>query len=50
MTYQIVEEKEKKIKESMKIMGLSDSAFYLSWVFFYGIIYIIVALLVSIFL
>lgn len=32
MTYAIILEKEKKIKEGMKIMGLKNSAFYLSWI------------------
>ncbi|CAH1111719.1 unnamed protein product [Psylliodes chrysocephalus] len=33
----IVGEKEKKIKEGMKIMGLKDSVFWLSWFIIYGI-------------
>ncbi|XP_017752415.1 PREDICTED: ATP-binding cassette sub-family A member 2-like [Eufriesea mexicana] len=33
----IVGEKEKKIKEEMKIMGLKDSIFWLSWFIIYGV-------------
>lgn len=32
----IVGEKEKHIKEGLKIMGLRDSVFWLSWFFIYG--------------
>ncbi|XP_033748206.1 ATP-binding cassette sub-family A member 5-like isoform X2 [Pecten maximus] len=38
LTTNLVAEKEKKIKESMKMMGLRDSAFWLSW----GLIYLVV--------
>lgn len=50
MAYALLEEKEKKIKESMKIMGLSDTAFYLSWIIYYGVIYFIIALFTTILL
>jgi len=43
-------EKESKIKEGMKIMGMSSMAFYLSWIFWYMIIGFITALLVSLIL
>ncbi|CAH0549112.1 unnamed protein product [Brassicogethes aeneus] len=33
----IVGEKEKKIKEGMKIMGLKDSVFWLAWFIIYGV-------------
>ncbi|XP_032674925.1 ATP-binding cassette sub-family A member 5-like isoform X2 [Odontomachus brunneus] len=33
----IVGEKEKRIKEGMKIMGLNDSVFWLSWFIVYGV-------------
>lgn len=49
MAYAMLEEKEKKIKESMKIMGLNDTAFYLSWIIYYGTIYLIIAVLGTIF-
>lgn len=32
MTHSIVYEKEKKLREGMKIMGLSNTSFYLSWI------------------
>ncbi|XP_060080116.1 cholesterol transporter ABCA5-like [Ylistrum balloti] len=38
LTTNLVAEKEKKIKESMKMMGLRDSAFWLSW----GLVYLVV--------
>ena len=44
----ILTEKEKKIREGMKIMGLKNSAFYLSWFITYTIIFTIASLLVSI--
>lgn len=50
MAYALLEEKEKKIKESMKIMGLSDTAFYLSWCIHYGVIYFTIAFLTTILL
>jgi len=42
----IVEEKELKIKEGMKIMGLRSSALTLSWVITYGIMFLISCLLI----
>ena len=47
MTYGLLQEKEKKIKEGMKIMGMNDSSFYLSWLIYYEIIYFIISLIVS---
>lgn len=43
----IMREKEKRIKEGMKIMGLKGSAFYLSWLIFYLIIFTIISLFSS---
>ena len=50
MTYGLLIEKEKKIKEGMKIMGMKDSSFYLSWIIWYLIIYLITSFLVSLIL
>lgn len=50
MTYGLLIEKEKKIKEGMKIMGMNDSSFYLSWVIWYFVIYLITSFLVSLIL
>ena len=47
MAYQIIHEKEKKIREGMSIMGMKDSSFYLSWIAYYLIVYLILALLIS---
>lgn len=47
MIYGIVLEKEKKIREGMKIMGLKDSSFYLSWIIFYALIYLVVSIIVT---
>jgi len=43
----ILTEKEKKIREGMKIMGLRNSAFFLSWFITYFIIFTIISFLVS---
>jgi len=40
-------EKEKKIREGMKMMGMSNTSFYLSWIINYAILYFIVAFLMS---
>jgi len=37
-------EKETKIKEYMKIMGLSDSAYFASWIFHYNNIFVVLGL------
>jgi ATP-binding cassette, subfamily A (ABC1), member 3 len=50
MTYGLLTEKERKIKEGMKIMGMRDSSFYFSWVIWYFGIYFITSLLVSLIL
>lgn len=47
MTYGLLQEKEKKIKEGMKIMGMNDSSFYLSWMIYYEVIYLIISLVVA---
>lgn len=47
MTYGLLIEKEKKIKEGMKIMGMSSISFYLSWISYYLIIYVLTSLLVA---
>ncbi|KAK7058691.1 ATP-binding cassette sub- A member 5 [Halocaridina rubra] len=41
----VVEEKEKKIKESMKMMGLRDSVYWLSWFSIYGTYVLILAII-----
>jgi len=40
-------EKEKKIKEGMKIMGMGSLAFYFSWIFWYMMIGFILAILIT---
>ena len=50
MTYGLLQEKEKKIKEGMKIMGMHDSSFFLSWFIYYEIIYLITSVLVTLIL
>ena len=37
--YKVIEEKEKKIREGMKMMGMTNSSFYLSWITTYLIIF-----------
>ncbi|KAG0725814.1 ATP-binding cassette sub-family A member 5 [Chionoecetes opilio] len=41
----VVEEKEKKLKESMKMMGLRDSVYWLSWFCVYAIYVLLLALI-----
>lgn len=50
MTSGILTEKESKIREGMKIMGMKNSSFYLSWITWYMIVYTIISLLVSLIL
>uniref|UniRef100_A0A8C4PSV0 Cholesterol transporter ABCA5 n=1 Tax=Equus asinus TaxID=9793 RepID=A0A8C4PSV0_EQUAS len=44
----IVAEKEKKLKEFLKIMGLHDTAFWLSWVLLYTSLIFLMSLLMSV--
>jgi len=44
----ILTEKEKKIREGMRIMGLKNRAFYLSWFITYFIVFTIISILCSI--
>lgn len=37
-TYRIVAEKESKVKESMRMMGLRDTPYWLSWLTYYTIV------------
>lgn len=37
-------EKETKMREQMRIMGMTDSSLYLSWIIYYGIVFTIIAL------
>lgn len=50
MTYGLLIEKEKRIREGMRIMGMRDISFYLSWIIFYMIKYTIISLIVTIIL
>jgi len=45
LSYGLMIEKEKKIREGMKIMGMKNSAFYFSWIIYYGFIFTIISLL-----
>jgi len=47
MVSRIVREKEKRIKEGMKIMGMRNSAFYCSWFITYFIIFTLASILSS---
>ena len=40
--YAILSEKEKKIREGMKMMGMTNTSFYCSWIFTYLIIFTII--------
>jgi len=50
MTYGLLLEKEKKIKEGMKIMGMSNSSFYLSWLISYALIYLMSSIIITLIL
>lgn len=41
----VVREKETRIKESMRMMGLSEAAYWLSWYFYYSVISTVIVLL-----
>ena len=43
----VVDEKEKKIKETLKMVGLRDSVFWLSWFIVYAVLIFITSLLGS---
>jgi ATP-binding cassette subfamily A (ABC1) protein 3 len=50
MTYALLYEKEKKLREGMKMMGLNNTSFYLSWIITYFIIYTIISIIATILL
>lgn len=43
----LAEEKESKSREGMKMMGLKDSSYFLSWLVFYGTIVLFMALVMT---
>lgn len=47
LTSSLLTEKEKKIREGMKIMGMKNTSFYLSWIITYLIILTVISLLVA---
>ncbi|KAL4429304.1 hypothetical protein ABPG74_002290 [Tetrahymena malaccensis] len=47
MTNSILIEKEKKIREGMKMMGMGNASFYMSWIITYAIIYFVIAVIIS---
>ena len=42
------EEKESKSREGMKMMGLSDSTYFLSWFIFYAIVVLVMSIIITI--
>ena len=48
--YRIVAEKENKVRESMRMMGLKDFPYWASWYTFYSVNNTIIAILISIIL
>jgi ATP-binding cassette subfamily A (ABC1) protein 3 len=50
MTFALLYEKEKKLREGMKMMGLQNTSFYLSWIITYFIIYTIISIIATILL
>lgn len=47
MTSKLAEEKEGKSREGMKMMGLKDSSYFLSWFVFHLILMLIMALIIT---
>jgi len=47
ITSKLAEEKEGKSREGMKMMGLKDSSYFLSWFVFHLILMIIMALIIT---
>ena len=45
LTFKIVREKESRIKETMRIMGMTDLPYWMSWFVFYTIVNTIVTTL-----
>ena len=45
MTFKIVKEKESRAKETMRIMGMTDLPYWLSWLVFYTLINTVVSFL-----
>ena len=45
MTFKIVREKESRIKETMRIMGMTDLPYWMSWFVFYTLVNTIVTTL-----
>jgi hypothetical protein len=43
LIYYLIQEKEKKIKESMKIMGLYEGVYFTSWMLQYFVIFTIIS-------
>lgn len=48
--YRVLYEKERKIREGMKMMGMNDSSFYLSWIITYVIIFTVISIIEAILL
>ncbi len=45
MTFKIVREKESRAKETMRIMGMTDLPYWMSWFIFYTVINTVVSTL-----
>jgi len=43
-TFRLVMEKEKRIRETMRIMGMADTPYWLSWFFYHSIISLIISI------
>lgn len=46
LSYRIVNEKETRARESMKMMGLTDTSYWLSWLSYYAIICTVITLII----
>lgn len=47
LTYRIVNEKENRSRESMKMMGLTDTSYWLSWFTYYAILVTIISIIIT---
>ena len=43
-SFRLVMEKEKRIRETMRIMGMTDTPYWLSWFFYHSLISVIISL------
>ena len=50
ITYRIVNEKETRARESMKMMGLTDSSYWMSWFTYFSLVVTIISIVTTLML